>query len=268
MKKIILMIYFMLTPVITFNEFEMFINQFDGDAKKIVYALAERPDLLNYYNNLLGNENSITGVESIKEIVYTSRSGNSIGYLSDFIEDEGYYLLLDNNIIVDWEADRESPFIGVEDEYVLFYNEYTGYYYEDIEGEEYSVTNGEISMYKAAEESYDGQYRDATGCGKIVNVEAYLEDRYGTGYELETENTLDYSCKYNQDDLSAYFDKKGNGEGNCGIISVYNALQAMQSVGLFARMEHYYQKDSYLASVSEPKVYKKYMVNSSDYINI
>ena len=270
MKLIVSVLFLAITSVLKINSFEYLVNSYEGDSQKIAYALGENVELLNEYNKAIGYTTKITGVESIKKVIITQHKKVMVGYLTDFNSDEGYYLLADDNIMFDWVIGEESPFHQYDSNYKFYYNVYTGYYYEDENDIMYSVDEQKNILPSDSNGSYLGQETNVEGYGKIFDTNLYIIDKYDSGYKLESENSLDYITNLTQMDLSVYLKHdagKVYSEGNCGVVSVYNAVQAMQSLGLFARMEASYTRAFYNPIVDESDIHGQYIFQGSNYVN-
>lgn len=123
----------------------------------MVYALAENIDYLNFYSAKLGYESEITGIESIRKVNVIDGNKNYYAYLTDFNGTEGYYLIADNYILLDWQINKEEPFDNVEEPFKLYYNVYTGYYYENENSMTYSVNSNRNVISSHENNTYTGQ---------------------------------------------------------------------------------------------------------------
>jgi len=164
---------------------EKTIEEFDGNAEKISEYLSQNISLVNDINNEMGNGSQITGIESILPIAVIDCDKEYTAFLSDFNNDEGYYLLADDYNLLDWQINAESPFETVKETENIsnyFYCPATGYFYEE-NGEMLSV-NSENNCDEAfsAGQHYNGQENEQTGCGKIINPTDYVKDKYGSSY--------------------------------------------------------------------------------------
>ena len=82
---------------------------------------------------------------------------------------------------------------------------------------------------------YDGQEADQKGCGKIIDTDLYVKDKYGSGWRLSNNKSLSMNG-YSQWNMSCYrkhniendkLSSKTSSEGNCWVISAYTVLQYM-----------------------------------------
>lgn len=189
------------------------------------------------------------------------------GFLLDFDGDNGYALVgkdCDEATIIDMQTKGPSPYEGIKSEKFI-YSASRGYHY--VEGDEVlSVIKennaDEDFLKKDLEKKYNGQ--SEAGVGHITNPSAYIADRYGSGYTLYESKTLGYIPKYDQSDLSGYYElKKENGsyntysEGNCWFVSAYNMVQSLGDKGTLSGVPKQTNTLSYTLKTSEPNLYGK-----------
>lgn len=208
-----------------------------------------------------------TSVEFENDIVINENGNETNGIFIDFDADNGYMVVGENYIIYDITTSGENPYLELECDKYYYYTS-VGYCYSK-EKEIFSINsenNTTIDFFNENVEEqrhYDGQDTNVTGCGNIENTDAYVMDKYGSGYTIYRSNSLNMTG-YLQSNLSCYTEHsvKNNilydiSEGNCWMVSAYNVLQYMQE-NYWGRMPSNTGDISYDPKVLEPNLYYRY----------
>ncbi len=223
------------------------------------------------YNAASGDSWDASTVEDRFPITVDECGTTYDGVFMDFDGENGYAVVGNDYELLDFQTSGESPYKNVEaDGY--YYSATTGYHY--LSGEEYLSVNednnaDESVIIENANTSsmkhYEGQQRNAKGCGKIENTDAYVKSKYGSGWRLDRHRSLPMQG-YTQGELSCYeHNYLQNGhiyhstEGNCWVVSAFHVMQYLADT----RWKYTYVPKStsrvtYDPSVSEPAIYLKY----------
>ena len=194
-----------------------------------------------------------------KNIVYVEDSGKTKEtVLLDFDGTNGYLLLADDFEILNFSPHGNSPFDGiVADRYK--YSPYSGFYYE-LNGQVYDMTGCDSldsSLFSGGRQHYDGQASGMHGCGGIESPATYINNCYGSSYNLVSSKSLSVT-RFKQNTLSCYFtvSESGSytGEGNCGLVAGYHAMQCLQRT-----------KWQNMPSVSARCLYDPYIYEPNEY---
>ena len=153
------------------------------------------------------------------------------GVFLDFNDDNGYAVLGDKYMFYDFVLNGESPYFNIDaNEYYYANNKY---FYKNDSSEIIDVNEEEYAQLFCGTVD-DGHSNKDTGCGKIVDVDKYLNYHYGSGYSLVSQNSLNMKG-YRQYELSVYYEneiidnkKIPCSESNCWAVSAYNLLQYLQ----------------------------------------
>lgn len=187
--------------------------------------------------------------------------GNEInGVFLDFNDENGYAVLGDSYKFYDFVLNGESPYINVDaNEYYYANNKY---FYKRDSSEIIDVNEERYEQF-FCETVDDGHAKDATGCGKIIDVEKYLNYHYGSDYNMISQNSLNMTG-YEQYPLSIYYEnriinneKRTYSEGNCWAVSAYNLLQYLQQTRM-PNMPSANDTYQYSATDWELRIFKNY----------
>ncbi|MDE7297137.1 MAG: hypothetical protein K2N84_07735 [Clostridia bacterium] len=190
------------------------------------------------------------------------------GVFMDFDNDNGYAVIGCDYEFLDFVTLGASPYADIKSE-EYYYSSATGYYYL-CKDEYLSVdvdNNAEEDYFYENDNAkhYDGQEKDKKGCGKIIDTDLYVKDKYGSGWSLGNHASLPMRG-YTQWDLSCYrkhiiekdtLSSSTSSEGNCWAVSAYNVLQYMADTK-WTDMPQQTDIANYTPSTDEPKIYSKY----------
>ena len=194
---------------------------------------------------------------------------NKEGIYLDFNDDNGYMILVDGNDVVAWETTGDLGYLKGLDS--TFYSIFDGFgYYEGSQFLPYErayLTEAELQNINfSSNDPYKGQ--GTAGDGDIISPTPYVEDRYGSGYKVESGDakSLPKAFSYfRQSNLSIYYETKSNGreysEGNCTLSSIFAALNYFKTSGKYTSLPASTSKTSYDAT--KDSFYSKYKNNSS-----
>lgn len=238
--------------------------------------------VVNKYNESSESENKWEAnyIEKKFPILIKDSEEEYQGMFLDFDNDHGYAVVGNDYTFMSFESSGESPYKNKEGKSYA-YSTSTGYFYETDEGmlsvnDENNANEELVTNAK----HYDGQDYNATGCGKIVDTDKYVKDRYGSDWKIESSNSLDMDG-FTQDYLSVYLENKiklydVNGimketyvpytEGNCWFVSAYNVLQYMQKVK-WTKMPSSSETKEYNPSIDEPNFYGWYYDSNGNNIS-
>lgn len=235
-----------------------------SDCKTIATFLETNHNLfVQAVNEERGENDDIFYCDSIenKQTVYIEDNGAiKETILLDFDGSNGYLLLADNFEILAFSSHGKSPFDGVTaDRYK--YSPYGGFYYE-FNGQVYDITGHnynsiDLSLASGGRQHYDGQASGMNGCGGIESPATYINNCYGSSYNLVSSKSLSVT-RFTQNTLSCYFtvSESGSytGEGNCGLVAGYHAMQCLQRT-----------KWQNMPSVSARCLYDPYIYEPNEY---
>lgn len=191
------------------------------------------------YNAASGGKWKATKVED-KFAITVKKKGKKeeTGVFMDFDNDNGYAVKGEDYKLYDLQTSGESPYKGktfdacsysVKGEYFYTQGELTLSVNNENNGEESFI-------YEETQDSkhYEGQDKGKTGNGCIVNLDAYVHDKYGKSWKLSDSRSLEMKG-YDQLKLSCYIEQEfvdgkvvGVGsEENCWVVSAYTILQYM-----------------------------------------
>ena len=219
------------------------------------------------YNDETGDNWQATFIEKDFPITVHDGDDESEGFFLDFNEKNGYALVGNDYNLLDFEIGGDSPFEGILSE-SFHYSKAAGYFYKNQSGKIISTNSENNTPTNAIYEDikkrhYDGQEENARGCGMIVNTDEYIYSKYGSGWKLGLNNTLDMDG-FTQSELSCYTNNKlindsiyGFSEGNCWMVSAYNVLQYMQK-HKWTRMPSAYDKIDFIPRNDEKETYLTY----------
>ena len=199
--------------------------------------------------------------KTVIEVFSFEQSVNAI--FLDFSGDDGYAVLGDDYLLYDFQTAGESPIKGKEADSFAF-SVFGGYLYK-LHGKYYSVNeenNSTQDFWESVDlgKQYKGQDKDATGCGKIIHTDEYVNDKYGSGWTLASEKSLPMKG-YKQSDLSVYKENIASSsgwysEGNCWVVAAYHVLQYYAD-NYTNKMPGSYDMTEYDPKTSESKIYRK-----------
>lgn len=238
---------------------------------------------VNEYNKSFDDVWKATYVDDVFDITIDIIDDVYQGVFLDFDDDNGYAVVGNDYTFLDFSSSGKSPYKGIESD-SFYYSTLSGYLY--LNGDEYVNVNDEYAsddhLDELNYETYAGQKDKETGCGHIEDTDLYVKDRYGDGWTLSKEKSLDMAIgKYtHQFDLSCYYYNElvGNriipyySEGNCWMVSAYNILQSIADAkGSYKKTIDSYKTDkskpsmesisdvvSYNPKDEEPKTYGKF----------
>lgn len=219
------------------------------------------------YNENTGDNWQATSIEKKFPITVHDGDDESEGFFLDFNEKNGYAIVGNDYNLLDFEIRGSSPFEGISSESHHF-SKSAGYFYKNQSGEIISINSKNNTSSNAIYEDikkkhYDGQEENARGCGMIVNTDDYIYSKYGSGWKLGLNNTLDMDG-FIQPELSCYTTNKhiddsihGLSEGNCWMVSAYNVLQYMQK-HKWTKMPSAHDKVDFIPRNDERRTYLTY----------
>lgn len=223
----------------------------------------------NYYNEIYDTKLEATGVENLIPLTIENEGKTFDGILIDFNDNKGYVTIGYDYELYDIVESGDQPFGKHTNDKPLFSTTCGYFYYDEDYSDWLSVVEDNNSIEKdwkniELNKTYSGQEKDYTGNGKIEDASAYVNDKYGSGYKLDSYNSLNMNEAYTQWDLSVYKtvekDSSTSSEGNCWMVSAYNVLNFLA--------QNYYQKMykpnkiEYIAKDNEPNIYKKHFDDS------
>ncbi len=227
-------------------------------------------------SNLLLNA---THVESKKSV--TNLDDNSQAIYLDFNDDNGYALIGNNYLILDFATTGDLYYLKDVDN--LLFTQTDGFVYETEFG--YARYDFEYPSEKDLENTkfnrfYDGQLTyKGKGSGMIENSENYIRDRYGSGFKSYEIKLKTYQNVL-QDIYSVYFNKKtGIGEGNCTLSAMFGVMQYFRDyksmkklptgeIKIIPENDYFYKSviRNYSGyEVKVPKIYEKIRKNAINY---
>lgn len=220
------------------------------------------------YNSATNDNWKASSIEKRHEIVIDECGDVYEGVFVDFNDDYGYAVVVDNYELLDFTISGSSPFKGIDSE-KYFYSSVTGYFY--LSGGNYlSVSDNnntdESFIYDNINaKHYDGQEETAKGCGKIENTDKYIKSRYGSGWKLDRNISLEMRG-YTQYELSCYIENRIQNEchytyseGNCWVVSAYNVLQYLADTKWNnSNIPKSKTTINYNPAISEPNIYLNY----------
>ena len=237
------------------------------------YICDHLSDFETYYNEANPDLERLTAT-SVENLIplYIENMGNQIdGILLDLNNDLGYITVGYDYEIFDVQAKGEQPFYdysGTKYRFLIG----MGYSYYNIDFNDWvSVNKDSLSTEKDWENvtlnhgQYEGQEKEQSGNGKIVDTTLYVHDKYDKDYYEFLSKSLDMDG-YTQSKLSAYttIDKNGDGwsEGNCWIVSAFHVLLYIAKT----TCTNMYLNDEidYDAKQNEPNIYFKHFDNKGN----
>ncbi len=185
----------------------------------------------------------------IQKITIEGFNEKTKGVYIDFDGLNGFMTLGPNFIVYDYSFEGKSIIEdGLKDK--LVFNILDGYTFKGIETE---TLPKDTEMY-GGYIGYDGVADDGT----IEYLDDYVEDRYGTGYNIYKSENASTRNGALQLDLSVYI-KLGDGfissEGNCGLVSAYNLLMHYRYDRYYAGLPYGYTYRYYNPSIEERDLY-------------
>ena len=179
------------------------------------------------YNEATEEEWLATSIEYRKPVINVTDNTSAI-YL-DFDGDNGYAVVGNDYNFLDFSQSGDLEYLK-ELEVVLF-SEYDGFVYETKNGfARYSVTYADEDYWNNVKlgRYYTGQKQDkGEGSGRITNPDAYIKDRYGSDFNLETNKRLTGYKNVTQNSYNNYT-KDGKGEGNCTLSAMFGIMQYLR----------------------------------------
>jgi len=207
------------------------LESFDGDAEQVATYFKDNIYVLNYIDEEAGFAGDISGIEKIQKVQVNDFESNYDAYLCDFNGEEGYMLLADDYILLDYVRDAKSPFEGITSlEY--FYSVITGYMYKDGTGKTLSVQNDN--------NNYEDLTSGANNYSGITDTTSYIKNKYDSKYTLTRNQSTTYKPRYTQEDLTIYYKNGKPAEANCGVVAVYNLFQCLKGVGILNALPSQY----------------------------
>lgn len=179
------------------------------------------------YNEATEEEWLATSVESRKPVINVTDNTSAV-YL-DFDGDNGYAVVGNDYNFLDFSQSGDLKYLKDLD--VVLFSEYDGFVYETEYGfARYDVTYADEEYWNDVElgRYYSGQEKDkGEGSGRITDPDAYIKDRYGSGFNLETNKRLTGYSNVRQNNFNNYT-KSGYGEGNCTLSAMFGIMQYLR----------------------------------------
>lgn len=192
----------------------------DGDANKVAYYLQENVYVLNYMDEEMGYDGDIDAIDYIKEVTVLNDQESYVAYLCEFSKEQGYMLLADDYVLLDYARNKTTPYKGINAlEYI--YSELTSaYLYKTIEGRVLSTNPLENAI-----EDYPSGAKNFLG---ISESASYVKSEYGSGYVRNIGLAISYKPIFKPSDLTIYQKNGVDAEENCVLTATFLALQAMK----------------------------------------
>lgn len=255
----------LLIAMLAKNGIEVPINQYLSDTPLEVtnYVNQNFDYFVDAYNESeCGNWNA-SYIEDYFPITISYLGDKLEGYFWDFDGENGYAVLGNNFQFHDFSISGESPYKDYDSNNYFYSN---GLYYY-MKNDEYYSTNDQLNTDDCYSVmcggGYSGQEKNASGCGKIINTDSYVNDRYSNEYKLVKNKSLNMKG-YTQYNLSAYEHRKiinddvaYYSEGNCWAVSAYIVLQYLQE-NKWKSMPSANTTFNYMISACEPKIYSNF----------
>lgn len=179
------------------------------------------------YNEATEDEWKASSVECRKPVINVTNNTSAV-YL-DFDVDNGYAVVGNDYDFLDFSQSGDLEYL--KDLEVVLFSEYDGFVYETKNGfARYDVTYADEEYWNDVElgRYYTGQKQDkGEGAGRITNPDAYIKDRYGSGFSLETNKRLTGYKNVTQNSYNNYT-KDGKGEGNCTLSAMLGIMQYLR----------------------------------------
>lgn len=187
------------------------------DISVVSYVLSGSDTLLTD----LGYQLPVIDFDAIYRIaVKAPGSPESEGYLIDFTGENGYMIVDDDYMLLAWKTDGDYAALAG----------YTDLCYAMTDGLLYTADGIRMCMDRATTQTptpsdhiYDGQL--GRGEGEIVDLNAYVADRYSDRYMNVCQKILEFKELHRQRDLSVFY--SNGGEGNCTLSAVYTCLEIL-----------------------------------------
>lgn len=241
------------------------------DCEAVAEFIADHlSDFVREYNETLAEgEASLQAsyCEATMPVYITTTNQNGV-YL-DFDGDNGYLIVVDNYEIAAYATQGDLSYLREQE--TLMYSLYDGFLYYDAEGNliPYEGTTAmteadwEAYLQTELERSYQGQSGNGSD-GQIYDPDAFVKDKYGTGYSVYNSNILKNFQYVSQYDLSIYY-KLQNGtrysEGNCSLAAIYALMNYLQASGKYTELPKASAITSYAAT--KDSFYNKYKQNGN-----
>lgn len=190
------------------------------------------------------------------------------GVYLDFDGDNGYMIVVDNYEIAAYAAQGDLPYL--RDKESALYSIYDGFVYYDADGNlvPYAVeamTEADWEEYSrvSLEKRYNGQ-KGSGNDGQIYDPDAFVKDKYGSGYSVYSSKTLKNFKYVSQSELSVYYEVRNGSrysEGNCSLAAAYALMNYLQSSGKYPKLPKSSATVSYQAN--KDTFYNKYKQKSN-----
>lgn len=268
-------------------------NYLDSDCYSVTNYIEKNFDIFvdKYNESVEENILNASYVENKFAIIIDEAGTKNEGVFLDFDLDNGYAIVGDEYNFYEFNPNGDSPYKGIESESYCYLT-VSGYLY--LKGDKYvNVDNSKNYSNDFLDDlTFSSTYKDQTeaGCGHITNTATYVEDRYGSGWNLSKSKTVAMATgQYTtQNRLSCYTINKlendkinSYSEGNCWFVSAYNVLQSLaDATGLYKEKVDDYKTDTtkgkmpnindivnYDVENSESNVYEKYYDSTGNNIS-
>lgn len=194
---------------------------------------------------------------------------NQDGVYLDFDGDNGYLVVVDNYEIAAYATQGDLAYLRGQEP--LVYSIYDGFLHYDGEGNlipyegATAMTEADWEAYTLTPlgKSYQGQSGNGSD-GQIYDPDAFVKDKYGSGYSVYSSKTLKNFQYVSQYDLSIYYQLKNGSrysEGNCSLAAIYALLNYLQASGKYPKLPKASAITSYAAT--KDGFYSKYKKDSN-----
>ena len=179
------------------------------------------------YNAFNENKWLAESIEDRKPVINVTDNTSAV-YL-DFDGNNGYAVVGNDYNFLKFSQSGDLDYLKDLD--VVLFSEYDGFVYETESGfARYDVTYADDEYWKTVKfgRYYAGQKTNLKeGSGNISDPDAYIKDRYGSGFILETSKRLPGYVNVRQDNYS-YYRLYGRGEGNCTLSAMFGIMRYLR----------------------------------------
>ncbi len=184
-----------------------------------------------YNKNIETEEDHLyaSSIEYKKEIINVSDNSNAV-YL-DFNEDNGYCVVGNDYNFLDFSVSDDLTYLKEEE--TIYFSENDGFVYKTENGyAKYNMVYADQDYWKninTTSKYYNGQEQNnGKGSGMIYDPDAYIKDRYGKGFKLQTTKQLSNYSFVDQSYYNIYVTPNGNLEGNCTLSAMLGTMQYLR----------------------------------------
>ena len=206
---------------------------------------------------------------TIRQVVYIEDGEATIKANMTSYKTGGYKLVANDKVYTS-SSKEMSPTI----DYVnanIYYSNATGVFYKKDKNGDYAWLSDEMMQQQATLDIEHMpmalEFYNNYNAGGIYNLDEHFDEFYSHyNVTILSEKTYKYVSKYDQTDLSCYMQGVSS-EGNCGLVSTYNALQFGQFTEKFSLMPPVTETTFY-TSFMDGSLYRKQILNQENYVDI